>query len=190
MTTPTAEQCQHFLKLSKSNKFHLWSSNVGALRRSLKDNDLEGCERVLRGFSKIIQADIGYTPTDGDTEEWEGQYLWAQYRLENGKIEGLRSRYYRNGNVAEEQTYRNDKLEGASRTFYRDGGLCRVETYKNGVSDGVSSMYRQDGSLCSSIPMKKGRRHGNECTLDTQGRLVLKETYKNGLLVSTTKFYF
>ena len=54
---------------------------------------------------------------------------------------GINKKYYENGILKEEISYRDGKLDGISKEYYENGSLKSESTFKDGVLDGIVIEY-------------------------------------------------
>jgi antitoxin component YwqK of YwqJK toxin-antitoxin module len=66
-----------------------------------------------------------------------------------GKLQGIRKVFYKNGLVAEEANYKNGKLEGESKWYSEGQLLLRQSMYKNGELNGKTINYDSSGNKVS-----------------------------------------
>ncbi|WP_333809698.1 toxin-antitoxin system YwqK family antitoxin [Flavobacterium sp.] len=96
---------------------------------------------------------------------FESKQLMSQEFYKNGKLDGVRKVFYKDGTVAEETNYKNGIKEGNSKTYSEKGQLLEAHVYKNGQYEGVASYY------------------------DGLGNKMYEGNYVNGKRVGTWKFF-
>lgn len=79
---------------------------------------------------------------------------------DNGKLEGDRTVFYKNGLVAEEVHYKSGKLHGASKWFSENNVLLRHSIYKYGSLHGRTINYDSDGNITSEGDYREDRKFG------------------------------
>jgi antitoxin component YwqK of YwqJK toxin-antitoxin module len=85
-----------------------------------------------------------------------GQYVTVQkIYLLNDDIVGERL-FFKNGNLAEEKSFRNDKLHGIWRQFHLNGKRAAERPYRDGVMDGTFRFFDEDGDLLGESLIKNG----------------------------------
>jgi antitoxin component YwqK of YwqJK toxin-antitoxin module len=100
---------------------------------------------------------------------FEGQ--WKYYHqastvvmtLENyskGKLEGLRSVFYINGKIAEEQMYKNNQKNGLYKKYAENGVILEQSNYKNDKYDGLAVFKDPDDSVVSKGKFTNGKKSG------------------------------
>jgi len=104
------------------------------------------------------------------------QLMTSEFYNNKGKLEGLRTTYYLNGNVAEKANYKNGKLDGLSQWFSGEGVLIREYTYKDNMLHGAYKSYDEKGSLILEGQYQNDYRHG------------IWKTYKDGKLIEENDF--
>ena len=92
---------------------------------------------------------------------------WIKY-FQNGKISniirynkmgqkhGRQEGYFKNGQLALEQTFKDGKEDGVFNIYYDDGSFSTTGSHKDGKADGVWKSYNQDGSLTENTTYKNG----------------------------------
>lgn len=103
-------------------------------------------------------------------EEWkyyhfESKQLMSQEYYKDGKLDGVRKVFYKDGTIAEETNYKLGTKVGTSKTYSEKGQLIDSHIYKNGQYDGVASYY------------------------DGLGNKMYEGNYVNGKRVGTWKFF-
>lgn len=77
-----------------------------------------------------------------------------------GKLEGLRSVYYINGKVAEEQYYKSNQKNGSYKKYAENGIVLEESIYKNNLYDGIAIFRDPDGSMVSKGKFTTGKKTG------------------------------
>ncbi|WP_299363285.1 toxin-antitoxin system YwqK family antitoxin [Winogradskyella sp.] len=92
----------------------------------------------------------------------------TEYYNEEGKLEGERIVYYKNGNIAEKSFYKDGELDGISKWYAEDDLLLRESTYEDGKLNGKTANYDAGGNVTS-----EGHYGGNK-------KVGIWKYYKNG----------
>ena len=74
--------------------------------------------------------------------------------------DGPFQKYYENGQLKMEGTYKDGHKEGEFKTYFEDGKLHQEENYKDGRMDGVSRLYSRSGQLKREATYKDGELQG------------------------------
>jgi antitoxin component YwqK of YwqJK toxin-antitoxin module len=77
-----------------------------------------------------------------------------------GELEGEKTVFFKNGNLAEESFYANGKLEGLYKWFAEDGVLLKQSMYKNGQLNGLTINYDGEGKTLSEGPYTNDTKSG------------------------------
>ena len=77
-----------------------------------------------------------------------------------GKLEGIRSVFYINGKIAEEQLYKNNLKNGFYKKYAENGIVLEESMYKNDQYDGNAIFRDPDGSIVSKGKFGNGRKVG------------------------------
>jgi antitoxin component YwqK of YwqJK toxin-antitoxin module len=106
----------------------------------------------------------------------------SSFKCMNGKIEGLRLKYYRNGKIYSKQFYKNGLLHGISKRFYQSGRLEVLNKYKFGKLIGKQIEYDDDddNSIIYYETIRNGLRNGKFHWYDIEDESI--GSYHNGLM--------
>lgn len=115
--------------------------------------------------------------------------LEAEISFKDGKLEGDNKEYYENGNLKTEASYKNDKLEGIEKWYYKNGNLKMQTSYKNGEIDGIWKIYYENGGVKYEFPYKNGNLEGIVKTYYENGNLMTEAPVKNDKIVGMQKVY-
>ncbi|KAF2340724.1 toxin-antitoxin system YwqK family antitoxin [Flavobacterium tistrianum] len=103
----------------------------------------------------------------GKSREGEWKYyhkaskvLMTVENYKNGKLEGLKTIYYPNGQTAEEMTYKNGLKEGPYKKIGIDGTLLEESYFKNNEYNGETVFYDSDKSIASKGKFVNGKKAG------------------------------
>ncbi|MEZ4999283.1 MAG: toxin-antitoxin system YwqK family antitoxin [Bacteroidales bacterium] len=102
----------------------------------------------------------------------EGKLI-KEVTFKNGAKDGLCKNYYDDGRLKTTIIYSNNLKSDTSRWYYPEGMVYRATPYRNNMLDGVQVKYYKNGRVQAEIPYKNGLR--------TPG---LKEYYEDGRAVS------
>jgi antitoxin component YwqK of YwqJK toxin-antitoxin module len=106
--------------------------------------------------------------------------------LENyskGKLEGLRSVFYINGKIAEEQFYKNNLKNGFYKKYAENGVILEESNYKNDKYDGLAVFKDPDDSIVSKGKFTNGKKAG-AWQFYKKGKLVKEINMSNPEAVS------
>lgn len=101
---------------------------------------------------------------------------WKYYHQESPQIMSL-------------ETYKNGKLEGVKKVFYKDGKIASETHYVNGVKEGVHKQYAENGVVIEEIPYKNNQFNGWVIYRDRHGKTTAEGKYEKGLKKGIWKFY-
>ena len=92
----------------------------------------------------------------GKAREGEWKYyhkaskvLMTVENYKNGKLDGPRTIYYPNAQIAEEMTYKNGLKDGPYKKIGQDGTLLEESYFKNDEYNGETLFYDSDKSIAS-----------------------------------------
>lgn len=97
--------------------------------------------------------------------EWKyyhkaSKVLMTVENYKNGKLEGLKTIYYPNAQVAEEMMYKNGLKEGAYKKMGVDGTLLEESNFKDNEYNGDAVFYDSDKSVASKGKFVNGKKAG------------------------------
>lgn len=97
--------------------------------------------------------------------EWKyyhkaSKVLMSVENYKSGKLEGLKTIYYPNAQVAEEMTYKNGLKEGPYKKIGQDGTLLEESYFKNNEYNGDAVFYDSDKFVASKGKFVNGKKAG------------------------------
>lgn len=101
---------------------------------------------------------------------------WKYYHFESKQLMTL-------------EFYKNGKLDGVRKVFYKDGTIAEETNYKMGVKVGNSKTYSEKGQLIDSHIYKNGQYDGIAIYYDGMGNKMYEGNYVNGKRVGIWKFF-
>jgi antitoxin component YwqK of YwqJK toxin-antitoxin module len=84
----------------------------------------------------------------------------VEHYNDDGKLEGEREVYFKNGNTAERAMYKNGKLHGESSWYSESNKLLRRSTYINGDLNGKTINYDADENITSEGYYTENKKSG------------------------------
>ena len=96
----------------------------------------------------------------------------------DGKLQGKRLVYYKDGQMAEEANYISGSLEGTSTWFSKNGVVIKAFIYENNELHGNAEYYSGTGEILAEGSYKRGKKTG------------LWKYYTNGKLVKEKDFTY
>ncbi|WP_286971393.1 toxin-antitoxin system YwqK family antitoxin [Flavobacterium sp. UBA4854] len=97
--------------------------------------------------------------------EWKyyhkaSKVLMTVENYKNGKLDGLKTIYYPNAQIAEEMMYKNGLKEGAYKKMGVDGTLLEESNFKDNEYNGDAVFYDSDKSVASKGKFVNGKKAG------------------------------
>lgn len=95
-------------------------------------------------------------------------------------------KYYKNGNLLNEISYKNSLKEGISKAYYENGNLQREGTFKKGSLEGVTKFYTNKKSLffgsemLASITFENDKAISGKCDNGTTFNAAHLQRFSNG----------
>lgn len=123
-----------------------------------------------QGYWKTMMADI----------KGNILYLYSIESYKDGKLDGLSTFYYPNGNIQNERIFKADSLVGQGKFFRPDKSLMYIETYKNERLNGIKRWYDDSSILSSEEMYENGGRNGVARTYYKSGYVKSEVTLVNG----------
>ena len=92
-----------------------------------------------------------------------------------GTLDGVRTTYYRNGQIAEQEHYKNGKLHGSYKKYSEKGDVMEEVNYVNGLTEGPAVYRDGAGKIVTRGNYKGGKKDG------------LWEVYRDGKFLKKEK---
>lgn len=124
----------------------------------------------------------------GRYTEWDksgNMILDCQYA--EGRLEGLHTRYYSNGNTMEISYWQEGKRSGSQEQYDRSGVLRVSCTYQEGRLNGTYRKYNKQGHLLEVIPYVSGRKEGEVVSYSPTGEVRKAKLFHQGREVKEKK---
>lgn len=146
---------------------------------------LDGSHRLIDGYhSEYILAVFKDGMYHGKYQHFKNNALKEEASYNEGKLEGVRTRYYADGQTIQSQSsFTAGKLDGVHKTFFQDGAVETEKGYKMGAEDGVDRRYDREGTMLADRLYKDGKPEGKwtEYMVSNVGDFTRVSHYKNGL---------
>ena len=112
--------------------------------------------------SKVSEGRVVNKQLEGEWKYYheDSPQLMAQEFYTNGKLNGTRKVYYKNGNIAEEMIYKNGVKEGLYKNFAENGFVLEEALYKNGEYDGQATFRNTANKITAQGFFKNGKKVG------------------------------
>ena len=101
------------------------------------------------------------------------QIMIEEYYNSNGKLQGQRKVFYKNGQLAESAHYKEGELEGSSKIYGENGRLIKEVYYEGNQLEGPARYYDGSGAIKEEGTYHENRKSG------------IWKYYKNGELHKT-----
>jgi antitoxin component YwqK of YwqJK toxin-antitoxin module len=112
----------------------------------------------------------------------------SECEYKNGQKWGLSKRYYQNGNILEVANYINGWMDGQYAQYFPDNVPKIKGTYVNTKRNGIWVFYHGNGIVYTTGKYVDGLRQGDWVTNDENGKIIVRETFKNGNVISREVF--
>lgn len=125
-----------------------------------------------------------------DVSFYEKGKLAAQGKMRGKDYVGKWIYYHKNSEkIMMEEHYAEGLLDGKKTVFYPNGNLAEEIHYKKGIKEGINNYYAPDGTLLKKLNYHKNHLHGKAEYYDAKGNLIIKGYYKNGLKDKIWRYY-
>jgi len=121
-------------------------------------------------INKVYDGEWKYYHFDSPT-------IMTLENYKNGKLDGLRKVFYKEGTIAEEANYKNGLREGLYKKYAENGVVLEEINYKGGVFDGLSIFRNAKNEVVSKGNYVKGKKDG-EWQFLKKGKLVTENMSK------------
>ncbi|MBT8232310.1 MAG: toxin-antitoxin system YwqK family antitoxin [Saprospiraceae bacterium] len=98
----------------------------------------------------------------------------------NGKLEGERIIYHKNGKPEIREFYKDDVLEGDYFSYYENGQIEISSKYSNGVMNGPLTKYYENGKVQEKVQMVDNTENGPFKEYFENGQIHWEGQYLNG----------
>jgi antitoxin component YwqK of YwqJK toxin-antitoxin module len=78
------------------------------------------------------------------------------------------------------ENYKEGKLDGNRKVYYKDGTIAEDTNYKAGIKDGIAKTYSEKGKLIDEHIYKNGQFEGLASYYDGNGNKMYEGKYVNG----------
>lgn len=105
----------------------------------------------------------------------------SEGKLVNKIFEGEWKYYHLDSDaIMTTEMYLNGKLNGTRKVFYREGAIAEEIYYKNGKKEGLYKKYAENGIVFEESNYKNDQFHGPAIFKDAEGKVVAKGVFTNG----------
>lgn len=147
-----------------------------------------------------LVEDNSYTPVrHGPYMAWfdsDRTKMKMCYCNKDGKLDGLYTTWYDNGNKNGESNYKDDKLHGSFTSWKSNGQLYREGTYVNGIMEGLWKHYDLEWGPTGSRKIgwfegqiTNGKQEGKWTGWYAKDQIYCEGTYKDGKKVGIWWYY-
>lgn len=116
----------------------------------------------------------------GSYESFIDGVLVERATYKDGKLNGKRNMFHKNGQVEIDENYINDQLTGTYTTYYEDGTVSQEANYINGKMEGMIKSYYKSGQLREEVLMVDNNENGPFKEYHENGKLKWEGAFLNG----------
>jgi antitoxin component YwqK of YwqJK toxin-antitoxin module len=121
---------------------------------------------------------------------YSGKYKVSEGMVVNKKYHGEWRYFHKESTVLMTlENYVDGKLEGVRKVYYKDGTLAEESYYKKGLKDGPCKLFNNAEKLIEDSNYLNGELHGSASFFDQNGLIASKGNYKNGKSVGIWTYY-
>jgi antitoxin component YwqK of YwqJK toxin-antitoxin module len=114
----------------------------------------------------------------------------SEGKLINKSHEGDWKYYHEDSTIImTKESYKNGKLEGKRTVYFKDGTIAEEVNYTNDLREGLYKKFTEKGILLEETNYVKGQFHGKATFRDPENNIVAEGKFKNGKKVEIWKFY-
>lgn len=117
----------------------------------------------------------------------EGILLKEEFYKDQQKHDTWKT-FYASGQVAEETTWEYGVQQGPWRQYFSDGQLKSSGNFANNEKQGTFDYYYPNGRLRTTGNYENGYKTGEWFYMDEEGKVIKKEVYSEGRLVSKEEY--
>ena len=102
--------------------------------------------------------------------------LLTERGLKQRQLDGIVKKYYKNGKLAYEWSYKDGTQEGVATSYFKSGSLSTEWNYKGGRLDGITRIYYKSGGIKYIDTYRDGHKI-NRKAYDSKGKLEFDQDY-------------
>ena len=140
---------------------------------------------------ELLYAPTQQTPYTGWVKSMYGNgkiRSSSLYQYKDGKLDGLSTGWWKNGQKEFERNYKDGKMVGLWTLWYWNGQKESERNYKDGNLHGLSTLWWKNGQKKREVNWKDGERDGLQTKWYENGQKWSEELYKDGKLGDTKLF--
>ena len=101
----------------------------------------------------------------------------------NGKLQGLRTSYFPDGEIKTEETYMYNLINGPVKNYSENGKIESVMEYRSSRPHGLFTSYHANGKVKEEGEYVAGKKHKEWVEYDEKGAQVKVYVFNAGILV-------
>lgn len=111
---------------------------------------------------------------------WDNKQTYSQKFYRDGKLEGERKTWHRNGNLDTWGFYRNGEKHGEQKEWYGNGQMCKHSFYQNGKMEGECKTWGVNGQLNEHEFYRHDKLDGKRKSWYKNGKIEEQSFYQDG----------
>ena len=104
------------------------------------------------------------------------------------KYNGLKTFWYKNGEIKNQVNFKNGKMDGLLKGWYENGDKKLEKYFKDGKRDGSSVMWYENGQKMEEVMFKNDQKDGLETQWHENGKKKLEANFINDELMNLIKW--
>lgn len=139
-------------------------------------------------YSALVAADT--VPQGTYRRYYRNGKLEQQTSFREGKRDSAYVEFHPTGTRRLEATYREGTRQGPFKTYYNDGKVAQAGSFENDEPTGELTYYHPDGSVRLKTTLAKGQPNGPLKALYPDGKTQAEINYENGQPNGAVKFLY
>ena len=138
---------------------------------------------------------VARTFNDSDNSAQVQYFTKKGKLVSEGKMDGKNKKgewlYYQKNskNIMTKEFYVEGKLEGLKTTYYKNNKVTQIINYKDGLKEGEDNYYSLEGVLLKKLYYVNDQLHDKAFYYDADGVVIIEGNYKNGKKHGVWKHY-
>ena len=144
--------------------------------------DLDKLQKRGREGEEILyfpNSDTPYTGKVIGSRDPSGK-PWELFNYKDGKLDGLSTGWYENGQKEYEINYKDGKVDGLATGWYENGQKKYENNWKDGDRDGLSTSWYENGQKELEHNYKDGEKDGLSTSWYENGQKEYENNWKDG----------
>ena len=160
--------------------------NFGCSQKPL--NEYNVTELILDDITNTYSKKFSNETPNGIVYQLIGGSKYILGEVKDGKVSGLWTKWYENGQKKGEFTWKDGKVDGTWKWYWSNGTKMKEGNWKDSKLDGLWTEWYENGRKIIKGINKDGRRDGLWTWWYENGQKEGEDNYKDGELISGKKW--